>query len=673
MRKAVVLRQQRWISLTALLLIVALAIALRFYRLGADGLGNLYYAATVRSMLDSWHNFFFAAFEPGGSITVDKPPLGFWVQTASAAVLGVNGLALALPQALAGVLAVPLLYHLVQRRFGVVAGLLAALALATTPISVATDRNNTIDALLLPLLLVAAWAVLRAAESGRLRYLLLCAFATGLAFNVKMLQAFLPLPAFYLLYLVAARRPLRQRLVHLSLASGLLLAVSLSWAIAVDLTPPDQRPFIGSSTNNTVMDLIIGHNGLRRLLPDWPSSPPSQPLVRPAGPSPDAPTAPGGLPPPPPPGRRQPFQWEIGEPGPLRLFREPLAAQISWLMPLAAVGLLVAALHSRRSPERWQRYPSLVLWGMWLVTTVVFFSVANLFHRHYLEMLAPPLAALFGIGSVALWRAYRRPGPEGWALPLALVTTAVLQVTILRAYTAQAAWLTGPIVAITAVVAATLVVARAWLLSGRAGLLAGRLPAWHCLRLLVAAAVLALLAAPVTWAVLTVTEGGAGNAALPAAGPRPQPPAAAPPGPRRPPPPNASTERLLAYLEPRTADSRYLLATHRANEAAPFILATNRPVLTFGGFTGSDRAVTVDQLAELVATGQLRYVLVAPARMQGPQRDLMNWIRGNCRPVPLYEWAGVRPGAPIRPDRPILYRCGQEQASPASSTAIAGQ
>src|SRR5579859_1300093 len=217
--------------------VMLISLFMNFYQLGQNGFGNLYYASAIRSMLDSWHNFFFVAFDPGGFVTINKPPLGFWLQAASAKVFGFTPFSIFLPQALAGVLSVLLLYHLVRRHFGVVAGLLAALALAISPISVVTNRNNTIDSTLVLVMLLGAWAVLRAAESGKLRWLLLCAIFVGLGFNIKMLEAYLVVPAYGLLYLLAAPRCLRVRIVHLALAALLMLTISLSWAVAVDLTP----------------------------------------------------------------------------------------------------------------------------------------------------------------------------------------------------------------------------------------------------------------------------------------------------------------------------------------------------------------------------------------------------------------------------------------------------
>src|SRR5579885_2190637 len=216
--------------------ITLISILMNFYQLGQNGFGS-YYPPAVRSMMDSFHNFFFASYDPGGFVTIDKPPVGFWLQVASARLFGFTPFSVLLPQALAGVLSVILLYYLVRRHFGVVAGLLAALALALSPISVATNRNITIDSTLALTLLLGAWAVLRAAETGRLRWLLLAAAIVGIGFNIKMMEAYLVVPAFGVLYLLAAPKSLWMRIGHLALALLVLLTISFSWALAVDLTP----------------------------------------------------------------------------------------------------------------------------------------------------------------------------------------------------------------------------------------------------------------------------------------------------------------------------------------------------------------------------------------------------------------------------------------------------
>jgi len=238
--------------------IVALAAALRLVNLNALGLANHYYSAAIVSMLQSWRNFFFVAAEPGGSVSVDKPPLGFWVQAASARALGVNTLGLILPQIAAGLLSILVVERLVRRSFGRTASLLAALVLAVTPVSVAVERNNTIDSLLILVLLLAAWAFVKAAETGRWRPLLVGAALVGIGFNIKMLEAYLPLPAFYALYLTGSGERWGRKLGKLAATTALLLAISLSWAVIVDLTPADQRPYVGSSGDNSEMSLMIG-------------------------------------------------------------------------------------------------------------------------------------------------------------------------------------------------------------------------------------------------------------------------------------------------------------------------------------------------------------------------------------------------------------------------------
>ena len=173
----------------ALAAIALVSAGLELYRLTAAGRSNPYYAAAVRSITQSWHNFFFVSFDPAGFVTIDKPPLGFWLQAAVVKVAGYHPLAVLLPQAVATVLSVLLLYALVRRAFGPGAGLLAALALALMPISVVTGRANIIDGTLALCLLAASWLLIRALETGRLGWLLASAAMVGLGFNIKMLEA----------------------------------------------------------------------------------------------------------------------------------------------------------------------------------------------------------------------------------------------------------------------------------------------------------------------------------------------------------------------------------------------------------------------------------------------------------------------------------------------------
>ncbi|MBI3162027.1 MAG: glycosyltransferase family 39 protein, partial [Chloroflexi bacterium] len=252
-------------AIIIMIVLMALSFGVHMYNIDSINDANSYYTAAVESMLKNWSNFFFVAAEPGGSVTVDKPPLGLWIEAAFAYVLGVSGFSVSLPNILSGVFGIPLLYTMVKKYAGELAGIVAAFVMTFTPVFIATNRNNTMDGMLVFFLLMAAWAFIRATESGKLRWLLLGGLIVGLGFNIKMMQAFLPLPAFYALYFFGSKEGWIRKTVNLGLATVLMLAVSLSWAVVVDLTPTDSRPYIGSSGNNTVMGLIFGHNGASRL------------------------------------------------------------------------------------------------------------------------------------------------------------------------------------------------------------------------------------------------------------------------------------------------------------------------------------------------------------------------------------------------------------------------
>lgn len=648
-RNATPSRLWQRLSLGGVLLI---SIFMNFFQLGQNGFANLYYAAAIRSMLDNWRNFLFVSFDPGGFVSVDKPPLGFWLQAASAKVFGFTPFSIFLPQSLAGVFSVWLLYYLVRRHFGVVAGLLAALALAISPISVLTNRNNTIDSTLVLVMLLGAWAVLKAAENGKLRWLLLCAVFVGLGFNIKMLEAYLVVPAYGLLYLLAAPRRVWIRIAHLALAALLMLTISLSWAVAVDLTPAASRPYVGSSQNNSELSLALGYNGIQRLIGQFfgggnSSNAPNTGISNgnttgqflPPGtfnggnfPRPEGGNF--GTPP-------QGFEggnggfggggggmFNTGNPGLLRLFNEPLGGQIVWLLPIALLGILALAWQRRPRfrgiPDFSPRQHSLILWGVWLLTMAVFFSIATFFHQYYLSTLAPAICALFGIGVVVMWRDYRRSGWRGWLLPIALMLTALEQIHIIVSNPSWGMWLI-PLIAIPcAIAAAILFLAR---LMPRLGLDRRILVPALC------AGLLALMLTSAVWSAIPVLTNQAAN--LPVAGPSGQSGAGFGRG-------NSTADTaLIKYLEAHKGKAKYLVAVVSSNEADAIILATNQPVMALGGFSGSDPILTTTQLATLVKNGTVRYFLLNGNGGGGPgggQSALTTWIEQHATVVPSSQW-----------------------------------
>ncbi len=641
----------------ALMPILVLAALLNFWTLDSVGYANTYYAAAVKSMLQSWHNFFFVSFDPGGFVSIDKPPLGFWIQTASAKLFGFSGFSILLPEALAGVLSVAVLYRLVARVWGRGAGLLAALFLAVTPVSVITSRNNTIDSLLVLAVLLAAWAVMRAVETGRLRWLLLGAVLVGLGFNIKMLEAYLVVPALGLVYLVGARAGWWRRLGHLALAAVVMLSVSLSWAVAVDLIPASARPYVGSSGTNSELNLALGYNGLQRLTGAL--------FGRSGGGTPGSGGGAGG-------GNAL---FNGGPAGVFRLMGTTLGGQVSWLLVLAVLGLVLAAtlVPWRKMDGRGR---SLVLWGTWLLTVGAFFSVAEFFHPYYTVTLAPTIAALAAIGVTVLWRAYRNGSRRGWLLPAVLLASAGAEAYILRDYPDWSRWLT-PLIAAACVL-------------GALALVAVRLRGRRLMRIAVLAAGLAvgsLLVAPTTWAAYSIANGT--NATIPTAGPSAQtgdrfaggfgaapgnggfgggsgnggPSSGGPggaggfgaapggfsggrfggglggPG-------NADRNQvdtaLIRYLEQHQGTTRYLVATASSMSASSIIIATGKPVMALGGFSGSDQILTTAQLAHLVANNVVHYFLVQSGGFggggQGGNSALIQWVTAHGTAVPASQY-----------------------------------
>ncbi len=607
--------------------ILAGAGALRFWRLGETGFITPYYLAGVRSMMADWHNFLFNAFDPAGVVSLDKPPVAFWIQTASAELFGFSPFSVLLPQALEGLAAIALLYLLVRRWAGMPAGLLAALFLALTPINVAVDRSNNTESCLTLVLLLVAWALMRAIDTGRARFLLISAALVGIGFNVKMLVAFGVVPAFLLVYAIGAPVERRRSFAYLAGAGAVLVAVALSWSLVYELTPPQSRPFVDSSRDNSMLELVVGHNFVQR-------------FVRPARaarrvPAPDiTAAAQTGTPQAAVPGGR-----DFVPAGPLRLAAPRLASQMGWLLPLTLIGgtaaWFLSRLGRRLAPERL----GLVLWGGWaLAYGVVFSAAGGLFHAYYLAVLAPALAALAGIGAATLWSLHRAGGAAALLLPAAIVASGLWQANILDEYLAGhlaigQSWIEWVLPATAGIAAA--------------GLLLTRLSERGAARVATLGLVLSL-ALPAAWSIGTATA--AGISGFPGARP-PFLTDAAETQRRRWASVAGSLDgdpKLITYLRENHGDEDYLLAAVNARQAAPIIIATGAPVIALGGFSGGDPILSVEEFARLVAEKRLRFALIGDGspglrRIFGEetQKPLIDWIRQNGRPVDPSLWRSV--------------------------------
>jgi len=582
----------------------------RFWDLANVGEGNLYYAATVKSMTTSLAAFVYGSFDPGLFVSVDKPAPGLWPQAIAARAFGFSGLALQIPQAICGTLSVALLSTIVARVHGVLAGALAGLALAIAPVAVAVDRNNTMDAELVLILLLAVACSIAAVERGA-RWLVVAGVLVGVGFNIKMSQAYVVAPALALGYLVASTAPLLRRVLHLAAFAIATVAVSLLWIAFVDLTPPSERPYVGSSANNTALELALGHNGLARLPQAllWWRTQPNPPI----GPNRPVPLQPVG-----------PSQ-EVGDNGPLRLFNEQLAGQVSWYLPIALMG--AAALFAREWGSPRSR-AALVIWIAWLIPTAILFSWSGIFHRYYLVMLAPPLAALVGAGAVALVTLARTSLAWRAAFTIAAIATAWIDLLIVSRAAPFASWL-APLAVVGVFALIVWLVVLRW----------RKDPAATVRAAMLSIAALAFFAGPLAWSSTTL---GAANPALPFAGPEllrgPRPPGAAAPAPR-----NA----LLSFLEREHRDEVFIVATAGTMSAAPLILASGHAVMALGGFSGSDPILTPPALESRIRAGDVRFVLIEE-RMRP---DLLAWVRGRCTEVPR-ERTGLIAGPPASDGRP---------------------
>jgi 4-amino-4-deoxy-L-arabinose transferase-like glycosyltransferase len=677
-------------SRIALGAVLLLSVFMNFFQLGQNGYGNLYYAAGVKSMGDNWQNFFFVSFDPGGFVTIDKPPLGFWLQVLSTKIFGFSAFSIFFPQALCGVLAVLLLYYLVPRHFGVVAGLLAALALAISPISVVTNRNNTIDGTLALALLLAAWAVIHAAETGKLRWLLLSAVFVGLGFNIKMAEAYLVVPALVMTYLLCAPRKIWTRIWHLALFAVVVFALSISWLLAVDLTPIDQRPYVGSTQTNSELSLAFGYNGLNRVRIGGNGIGGNRAPARNTRTNPDTsrtgqnrsstdntanPENPANPPQPPQGGG---MFFESVAPSLFRLFSVSLGGQIAWLLPFALLAILALAWQRRFHFQQDRQQLALVLWGMWLLTMATFFTLDGAFHQYYMTEMAPGLSALVGIGLVIMWKDYRSGGWRGWLLPLALIVTAAAQIYILMSYPAWSQWLSPLIGILTALVVIALIVLR---LRPQLKLSASTM------RIAISIGMFTLLITPTIWSGYSVIHNT--ESAFPTAGPPTRAGIAgffSFPGidenSQRTGAPRAGVQNipvgsfdettqtnaaLISYLEANQGNAKFLVAVPNANAGASIILATNKPVMAMGGFSGNDPILTTTDLQNLISNGTVRFFLINSPRsiqqmidqlpeqfreaLSGQDNDfpggfggftrqntLSTWISQHCSVVPAKAW-----------------------------------
>jgi 4-amino-4-deoxy-L-arabinose transferase-like glycosyltransferase len=630
------LRRWEWAALAAITLGAAV---LRLSQLGRVS-PDPFYDAAVRSMGLSFHNFFFGAFEPGGSVSIDKPPVDLWLQVVSVKVLGFSSTTLKLPEALAGTVAAPLLALTVRRLWTPAAGIIAGISLAVLPVDVITARSDTMDAVMMALIVLALMLAVRAVEDGSTPWLLAAAAALGIAFNVKLLETVVALPGIAVFVLLGMPGQARRRAIQLALSSVVYVAVSLSWLTATLLAPAHDRPYAIGSTNGSAWNAAFVFNGTDRLGGKSPE--PQFTVYEPGHHYPEATQSERDhIPIVPPSATRL-----LARVGPLSGQRLGLELLVALLLGLPA--LVVAVLADRRRPgagdphatidahqpalpgagETGARIRRAATAGLvvWMVCGIGLFSEMARLHPRYVEGFTPAVAAMLGIGLA--WAASARGRMQLAFLVGTLIVTVYYSERLLYGHPGE--WWIGLIGALGAITFA----------------LVARIPGVDSLprRLLAPAGVIALsliavLAVPLT-ADLTAIENHVTDAGYVGALPSEQ-------------------QRLVsAYLRAHQGSAYYEVAAESATSIGSLIVQDARPVLVLTSY-GARVFTPVAQLQRLIAEGKVRYAFLntycshhgaalnpacsAPARwvrahgidvsrQAGLHQDKVLWLLGGATP-----------------------------------------
>lgn len=557
-----------------LIALIAIAGTLNLWSLSQNGWANVFYSAAVRSMSSSSHDFLYASFDPSGVMTVDKPPLSLWIQTLSVELFGFHPLSILVPSALIGVAAAVLVYDLTRRYFGRAAGFVAGLALATTPVTVAMSRHNNPDILLTLCCAGALWCVARGLERGRTAWIVLAGVCVGLGFETKLAAALVVVPGILAAWFWVAPRGRLVAVGQLLQAGAASVAVALAWPLLVGLTPPGSRPWIGSTSDNSIWTLIGGYNGLNRLE--------------------GANTA--------------------STIGPFRLLDPTLTGQIGWLLGIALVGGIAIAVASRLRRGDPRTGWIILVGGTFAAAAFVLSTASGIFHPYYTALLAPFTAALVGAAAVELVRS-RVAGP------LAVAAGAVIEIVVIEAGVHELRWLVPLLVVLGACIALALVA----------------LNAPRTRAAIAAAALAGLLVAPAIFAGQTLGHPtsaslpSGGPVAIPSAGsPAPHSRAA-----RAMRVQNHQIATILRYARRHGGGT---LAIRSQMAAAPSIIASDARIAGIGGFTGVQSRPTVSWFSGVVESGRVRWVAFGGTprvshRRLGGVTTVFAAVAANCSPV----------------------------------------
>lgn len=637
-----------------IIFILILSFILNMANLKIQGYGNEYYAAGIKSMLTSFKNFFFLSFDPSGFVSLNKPPIGLWIQGIFGKIFGVSGFALILPEALAGTLCVFILYILIKRYFGFIAGIMAALILAITPIYVAVSRTNDFQTILILFMLLSIMPAIKAAKTGNIKYLIVSVIIVGIAFNINRLESFIIIPAIYLTYIFSESEgekrvieryvcgitfitqerekvSLKAKIKCLILATIVLLVVSLSWSFLVDLVPVNARPYVGDSTTNSEIELVLNqHNQVSNKIN-------SNINLNYDG---DNTLSYNTL-------NENEFiknynEWNTihkdnkTQFGIFRLFQDNnLSDQIAWFLPLAIISLIVSIINKRKIIAlKSTKNIIIMFFSIWFVTEFLYFSFvySNIYD---LATLAVPTAALCGIGIKKMIQSYRR-NKSMW-LSLSLGLTIIVQYIIVIYYRENLSYLLIHLfyldLGISIIAVFTLFKIRNKEFTNN-----------NLKNGLIVISIIGCLIIPLIGSSASLvykTDGifkGAGlqlfesktqqnvnnymkNYGVEFGG-------------------SEDLSKFINFLnENKGENQEYLLVTPSASVYAQnIILDTGDKVMALGGRTGNDDILTLFAFKQLVREGKVKYVLVGNETNSFNNASIMNWVKNVGKVIPNSQW-----------------------------------
>ena len=579
-------------------IIIIFSFILNFFAIKNYGYGNEYYSAAVTSMTKNLKNFFFVSFDPSGILSVDKPPLGLWIQAIFVIIFGNNTYSIMLPQALCGSLSTLLIYVIVKKHYkNSMAAILSSLFFSLTPIVVAVSRNNTMDMQLVFVLLLSSSFLLKYIDTKSLKFLFLSGFLVGIGFNIKMLQAYLIVPAFTLTYFLFTKISIKEKILNCILTIIIIVLVSFSWATIVNITPASQRPYIDSTSSNSVFELITGHNGMFRVLGDETLDNTEISYSGQPNDSSDS---------------IYQFDDYIGSPSVFRFFTESIYGQISWLIIPALFFIIMYLKKIAHNSNTKNAF--FALWCSWFISMFLFFSFAGFFHRYYLVMIAPSICILAGC-SIPIMIDYLKNNIKykKYMLILCFSITMILEIINVKKFSST------PII-LQLLIIFLFAVSFIYIINTNKGK--------DIKNSVLILSIMTILVAPAYWCLTTIIY--VPNLTKPSAGPE-----------------IANKELNLKnihggvttlkknldlekYLEKNYKEGSFLIASTKSSDLSNFIIDTELPVLSCNGFSGDINYISLDKFIEYVDTGKVRYFVIFNDEIE-ENNEITNYVKEHAK------------------------------------------